>query len=57
MFTGYHQKNKDRLLKKARERYQNRSYEEKKIVNKPMNHLEIFQKVKNISLMCMEKLF
>ena len=42
-FTGYYQKNKGRLSKKAREKYQNRSEEEKiKRTNMVVSDKEIF---------------
>ena len=42
-FIGYYQKNKGRLLKKAREKYQNPSEEEKiKSINMVVSDKEIF---------------
>ena len=47
MLTGYYQKNKERLSKKARERYQN-LYEEKKTksTNMLVSKIELFLKKK-----------
>ena len=45
MATGYYQKNKKRLQKKARERYQNLS-EEKKSVNTLVKCIKVFLKLK-----------
>ena len=43
MLTGYYQKNKEKLSKKARERYQNLSEEEKKrSLNMVVDNIKIF---------------
>ena len=50
----YYQENKERLQKKARERYKNRSKEEnEKSYN--MKVTKIFRRMKNISLLSIEK--
>ena len=50
MLTGYYQKNKEKNSKKARERYQNLSEEEKeRSINMIVNHIKIFYRMKNKS--------
>ena len=57
MSTGWYQKNKERLRKKARKMYQNLSEEEKtKIVNMLVNNIEIFQKMKKRGQLSIEKI-
>ena len=53
----YYQDNKERLQKKARERYQSLSKEEKekKSNNTVMNNTKIYEKMKNKSLLSIEK--
>ena len=52
----YYQENKERLQKKARERYQNLSKEEKeKSDNMVMNVTKISQKMKKINWLSIEK--
>ena len=54
----YYQNNKDKLQKKARERYQSLSKgekEKKKIDNMVANNAKIYQKMKNKSLLSIEK--
>ena len=52
----YYQNNKKRLQKKARERYQNLSKEEKEKINMVMNNTKIYQKMKNKSWLSTEKI-
>ena len=56
LWAKYYQGNKERLQKKARERYQNFSKEEKeKKHNMVVNVTKIFQKITNKSLLNIEK--
>ena len=52
----YYQNNKKRLQKKARERYQNLSKEEKEKINMVVNNTKIYQKMKNKSWLSTEKI-
>ena len=54
MLIGFYQENKQRLQKKAPEKYQNLS-EEDKSKNIVANDFEIFQKMKNKSKLSIEK--
>ena len=52
----YYQNNKEKLQKKASERYQSPSKEEKeKTDSMVVNHTKIYQKMKNKSLLIVEK--
>ena len=51
----YYQENKERLQKKACERYQNLSKEEKKSNTMVVSSTKISQKMKNKSLLSIEK--
>ena len=51
----YYQENKERLQKKARERHRNLSKEEKKSNKMVVNVKKISQKMKNKSLLSIEK--
>ena len=56
LYTKYYQENKEKLQIKARERYQNLSKEEKeKSSNMVVNITKISQKMKNKSLLSIEK--
>ena len=52
----YYKENKERLQKKARERYQNLSKEEKKIDNMVANGTKFSQKMKRVNWMSKEKI-
>ena len=52
----YYQKNKERLRKRARERYQNLSKEEEKNNNMVVNDIKIPQKMKNKGWLSIEKI-
>ena len=52
----YYQNNKKQLQKKARERYQNLSKEEKEKINMVVNNTKIYQKMKNKSWLSTEKI-
>ena len=52
----YYQNNKKQLQKKARERYQNFSKEEKEKINMVVNNTKIYQKMKNKSWLSTEKI-
>ena len=54
MLIGFYQENKQRLQKKAPEKYQN-LFEEDKSKNIVANDFEIFQKMKNKSKLSIEK--
>ena len=52
----YYQNNKKQLQKKARERYQNLSKEEKEKINMVVSNTKIYQKMKNKSWLSIEKI-